>query len=1072
MAETYDAVEEQIMYAMGEDKGAGVSPSCKVAVWEALVKNHAVGFLMGYYEEGLPISYVSSFLLHTMGYSFDEFEKRTHGLLPLVFQGTYHFFTPEAFRKLTGDAEATLLTKDRLSLLAHLYKNDAFDNSGRPMWVMTVQVDWMRQNLDLVTHVMGTGFWYSDYEEKKRVIFSDDFRKMLGYTDVTDFPNELSAWAEKIHPLDRERVTALFDTSKAPGKSSYSAEYRMRGADGVYRWYRDSWEVLRCTDGTPRRMVGIIANIEEEKAAQAKARRSDAFHRVYTGNNLAEYYVNLSENRFVSLKEKDSLLAHCEAHATWEELIACYVKDYVCEEDKAAMELLFDGEYLKKQFAEGKRELSMECRVRLGGEARWVQNVLARDEAAEGLSVIVFLRDVTESKEEAARMQELSHVKNDMDLLIEGTVKLVNRYASCDIVNDTYNFYRLREDIGFAPSGAYHDFAHYLATTFKLIGDGDQSLAEIITPAHLQRVLQNPEDVFRFEYATLDESQYKSLSVTPLQWENGVLQKVLFIAQDITDEKRVEIASRKALIEAYENANRANQAKTDFLSNMSHDIRTPMNAIVGMTAIAGANIDNKDRVTDCLAKITQASRHLLGLINEVLDMARIESGKISLNEEEFNLSDLMDNLINITRPSLEAHRHRLEVHIARIVHEDVIGDSLRIQQLITNIMSNAIKYTPDGGKITFGIEEIPNQSADVACYEFIIEDNGIGMSEEFQKIMFEPFSRADDKRTGEVQGTGLGMAIARNIAQMMNGNITVDSKLGEGSKFTITISLRIQHTEEEQLDRLVDLPVLVVDDDPICCESTVEILNEIGIDSEWVTSGEEALAKTQALKDRNGNYYAIILDWHMPGMDGIETTRRLRRIVGPDVTIIILSGYDFSGIEAEAREAGVNDFIMKPLFRSRLITALKSNAADHKEAPQKEDIELSKVDLSGKRILLVEDNALNREIAEELLSMTGVAIDSAVNGKEGAAYFQEKPDGYYDLIFMDIQMPVMNGYEAASAIRGSGKSDALTIPILAMTANAFAEDVLLAKNAGMNEHIAKPLDMEKLADALRRWIKK
>ncbi len=1071
MAETYDAVEEQIMYAMGEEKGVGVSPSCKVAVWEALVKNHAVGFLLGYYEEGLPISYVSSFLLHTMGYSFDEFEKLTRGSLPLVFQGTYSFFAPEAFRKLKGDAEATLMTKDRLSLLAHLYKNDAFDNSGRPMWVMTVQVDWMRQNLDLVTHVMGTGFWYSDYEEEKRVIFSDDFRKMLGFHDVSDFPNVLSSWSERIHPLDRERVVALFDSSEVGPKSSFQAEYRMRGADGGYRWYRDSWEVLRCVDGTPRRMVGIIANIEEEKAAKEKARRSDAFHRVYTGNNLCEYYVNLTEDRFVSLKGKESLLGDCETYKNWEELIACYIEHYVCEEDKAAMALLFDADYLKSQFAEGKKELSLECRVHLHGETRWVQNVLTRDEAADGFSMIIFIRDVTDAKEEAARMQELSHVKNDMDLLIEGTVKLVNRYATCDIVNDTYNFYRLKEEIGYAPSGAYHDFAHYLATNFKLISDRNQSLAEIITPAYLQRVLQNPEDVFRFEYATLDEHQYKSLSVTPLQWENGILQKVLFIAQDITAEKQVELASRKALIDAYESANRANRAKTDFLSNMSHDIRTPMNAIVGMTAIAGANIDDKDRVTDCLAKITQASRHLLGLINEVLDMARIESGKISLNEEEFNLSDLVDNLITMNRLGLEAHRHQLEVHIARITHEDVIGDSLRIQQLITNIMTNCIKYTPDGGRITFGIREIPNPSSDVACYEFTIEDNGIGMSEEFQKIMFEPFSRADDKRTSQVQGTGLGMAIARNIAQMMNGNITVDSKLGRGTKFTITISLRVQHTEDEQLDRLVDLPVLVVDDDPICCESTVEILRDIGIDSEWVTSGEEALVKTQALKDRNGNYYAIILDWHMPGMDGIETARRLRRIVGPDVTIIILSGYDFSGIEKEAREAGVNDFIMKPLFRSRLITALKAGVGEKKEEKPVENLELAGIDLSGKRILLVEDNALNREIAEELLAMTGATVDSAVNGKEGADFFAAKPAGYYDLIFMDIQMPIMNGYEAASAIRGSGKSDALTIPILAMTANAFAEDVLLAKNAGMNEHIAKPLDMEKLADALRRWIK-
>ncbi len=1072
MAGTTDAVEEQIMYAMGEETGAGVSASCKEAVWEALVKNHAVGFLMGYYKEGLPISYVSSFLLHTMGYSFEEFSELSRGSLPQVFFGTYNFFAPETFRALQGDAEATLLTKDQIPLVAHLYKNDAVDQSGKPMWVMTVQVDWMRQNLDLVTHVMHTGFWYSDYEDKKRVIFSDDFRKMLGYKDAADFPNLLSSWSDRIHPSDRERVVSLFDTSEQPGENSFQAEYRLQGADGVYRWYRDSWEVLRTIDGMPRRMVGIIANIEDERAAKDSARRNAAFHRVYTGNNLCEYYVNLSEHRFVSLKKEGSLLRDCEKGASWEELIACYIRDYVCEDDKAAMASLFDEKYLERQFTQGQNELSLECRICVDGEMRWAQNVLIRDEAAEGLSVIVFIRDITGAKEEAARIQELSHVRSDMDLLIEGTVKLVNRYATCDIVNDTYNFYKLKEDIGCAPSGAYHDFADFLCATFKLIGDEKQSLAEIITPAHLQRVLQKPEDVFRFEYATHDESQYKTLSITPLQWENGVLQKVIFIAQDITDEKQVELASRKALVEAYENANRANRAKTDFLSNMSHDIRTPMNAIVGMTAIAGANIDNKDRVMDCLAKITQASRHLLGLINEVLDMSRIESGKISLNEEAFNLSELMDDVISMNRTGITEHHHQLEVRVSKITHENVIGDGLRIQQLITNIMSNSIKYTPDGGKITFDIREIPTQSQDVGCYEFIIEDNGIGMSEEFQEIMFEPFSRADDKRTSQVQGTGLGMAIARNIAQMMNGNITVDSALGRGSKFTITISLKLDRTNDEDLDHWVGLPVLVVDDDILCCQSTVEILQDIGIDSEWVTSGEAAIEKTLALREQNGNYFAIIIDWHMPGMDGIETTRRLRRIVGPDVTIIILSGYDFSSIEAEAREAGVNDFITKPLFRSRLISALQSNCCRKKAAAKlMETAGLAKMDLSGKRILLVEDNALNREIAEELLAMTGVTVDSAVHGKEGVEKFITAPAGYYDLIFMDIQMPVMNGYEAARAIRGSTAADAKTIPILAMTANAFAEDALLAKKAGMNEHIAKPLDLEKLTAALRQWIR-
>ncbi len=1068
-----DMLGDQFMYPMREGTPAA-SAACMETVWDSLAKNHGVGFLLGYYGEGLPIAWVSAFFLSTLDYSADEFKRDSGGLLSRVFYGDSRFLEEEHFEKLTGSIETELLTKDKVPLLAHLYKLDTVDDAGRRMWTLTVQVDWTERNLQLVTHVIRSGFWYIDYDKDGNpadVRFSNELRKLLGYHDVVDFPNDLSSWYASIHPKDMENVTRKFFGDESRKGERFQAEYRMRGADGFYRWYRDSWEILRRVDGTPRRAVGIIRNIDEERQTRARERRNNAFHRVYTGANLAEYYVNLEENRFDSLKGEESLLWNQEVQASWEALIAAYVDTYVCEEDRAAVSLLFDTEYVKEQFAKGQNELSLECRLRLGGEIRWVKNVLIRDTAAEQLSVIVFLRDETEAKEEAARVQDLARARDDMNLLIESTVKLVTRYAACDFENDRYHFYNLREETNYPPTGAYHQFIKDIASTHKLLNDHDMTLTEALAPEHLRAMIQKPEDIYRFEYVANDESCYKMMSVSPLLWKDGKLVRVLFIAQDVTEEKRTELASRKALIDAYESANRANQAKTDFLSNMSHDIRTPMNAIVGMTAIAGANIDNKDRVADCLSKITQASRHLLGLINEVLDMARIESGRISLNEEEFNLSDLVDNLVGLSRPGLEMHKHQLRVHIARISHEKVIGDSLRIQQLVTNIMGNAIKYTPDGGQITFDIREIPSESAGVGRYEFIIEDNGVGMSEDFQKVIFQPFTRADDKRTTNVQGTGLGMAIALNIAQMMNGGIKVESKLDRGSKFTITISLKLQPDEVPQLTGQVNLPVLVVDDDPLCCESTVEILNDIGIDSEWVTSGEAAIEKTLAMRDSQRNYYAIIIDWHMPGMDGIETTRRIRRIVGPDVTIIILSGYDFSSIEAEARAAGVDDFIMKPLFRSRLVHALQRNNGEQSLEIKKESIEdLEDLDLTGKRILVVEDNALNREIAEELLTMTGAAVETAVNGKEGLERFAENDRGYYDLIFMDIQMPIMNGYESAAAIRSLPRSDAKTIPILAMTANAFAEDVALSKNAGMNEHIAKPLDMEKLADALRRWI--
>ena len=618
----------------------------------------------------------------------------------------------------------------------------------------------------------------------------------------------------------------------------------------------------------------------------------------------------------------------------------------------------------------------------------------------------------------------------------------------------------------YKPLGRYSEFQEQLLVNYKTMKPLEP-MDMLLSPENICKNLTGENDIYKFEYCSQNEDVYKIASFIPLEWEAEKPVKVLWVSMDVSQEKKAEIESHKALKDAYKAAENASRAKSEFLSNMSHDIRTPMNAIVGLTAIAGANIDNKARVMECLCKITKSSRHLLGLINGVLDMARIESGRMSLSEEDFSLPELVDNLVTLTKPSIDEHKHALEVHVRHIEHEAVCGDSLKIQQLFVNLLSNAIKYTPDGGNITFSIEEKPNGFSELGCYEFIIEDNGIGMSPEFQKIMFEPFSRADDQRTTRIQGTGLGMAITRNIVNLMNGSIKVDSALNRGTKITVTIFLKLQESEKEQEKELVDLPVLVVDDDKTCCESTVATLSEIGIAGEWVLSGKEAVRRCYEHHEKKEDYFAIILDWKMPEMDGIETARQIRKRIGSDITIILLSSFEFSEIESEAKAAGVDAFIAKPLFRSRLTATLRRFVSEKKEKTARDYLEST--DYSGKRILLVEDNELNREIASEILQMTGVEVEYAENGKIAVEKVLNAPANRYDLAFMDIQMPVMNGYEATAAIRGlSGERGQL--PIVAMTANAFAEDVQMAKNAGMNGHIAKPLDVKKLSEILKKWL--
>ena len=1045
------------------------------AMQNTIHQNGGVGTVTGYYDAGLPILSVSELLLHNLNHSYASLMEQTKGLLKNLFYGeNVSFLEPERFRQIRGAGEGQILTADGTPAYVRLYKEDTVDADGRPLWVLSVQVNWAYEDLALVNESIHSAPWTFECDETGRIVrvsWSHAFRQILGYHDALDFPNQLDAWSELLHPEDKDRVmTLLLETvADKTNTTKFSMEYRLKLQNGPYQWFRTSAEVIRRLDGTASRVTGIIRNIEEEKQSRMQAQRAAAFHRAFTNANLCEYYVNLEQNTFDAFKVEASLMTAFEQSQTWDELIKFFVDNYVVEQDKQKVTDFYDRAYITEKLKGLETELCQDCRIVLNGEERWVSNVVMRGEIEDSEYAMIFLRDITESKAETARRMQMASDNASMDLLIKSMVRLLDRFVVCDLENDRYRFYNLQGEMIYAPTGTYHDFVEQVVAKYKTLEPLD-ALAALISPENIRKNLQDENDIYKFEYCSIDENTYKIASFIPLEWDGTKLVKALLASMDVSQEKKAEIESHKALKDAYRAAENASRAKTEFLSNMSHDIRTPMNAIVGLTAIAGANIESQDRVVECLGKITKSSRHLLGLINEVLDMARIESGRMSLAEEDFSLPELVDNLLTLTKPAIDEHHHQLEVHVEHIEHEAVCGDSLRIQQVFVNLMSNAVKYTPDGGNITLTIKEKPNGFSELGCYEFSIEDNGIGMTPEFQKIMFEPFSRADDHRTTKVQGTGLGMAIARNIVNLMNGDIQVESAPNKGTKITVTVYLKLQENEKEQEKELLDLPVLVVDDDKTCCESTVATLQEIGIAGEWVLTGKEAVERCAARHKTGRDYFAVILDWKMPEMDGIATARRIRECVGEDVTIIILTSFEFSEIEEEARAAGVDAFIAKPLFRSRLTATLRQFTSGKKEKNARNYLEdFAKTDYTGKRLLLVEDNDLNREIATEILGMTGVTVETAENGKIAVEKVAAAPENWYSLILMDIQMPVMNGYEATAAIRSLPGSRG-KVPIIAMTANAFAEDVQLAKNTGMNEHIAKPLDLNKLNDVLKQWL--
>ena len=1046
------------------------------AVMQKTIQNNGgVGTITGYFDSELSILSVSDLLLYNLGYSYESLMEQTKGSLKNLFYGeNVSFLNNERFYQIHGDGEGQILKADGAPVCVRLYKENTTDTDGNPIWIMSVQMNWAYENLSLINESIASALWYFDCDENSdiiRVSWSHAFRRILGYHDVLDFPNKLNSWSDLLHPEDKERVMNLLQKTMKDktNKTKYNIEYRLKTNDGQYHWFRASAEVIRRLDGSANRIAGILSNMDAEKRSLMQAQKLAAFHRAFTSANLCEYYVNLEKNTFDTFKVESSLMTAFEQSHTWDELVKFFVDNYVIEEDKKTVTDFYNRSYITEKLKGLETELCQECRIILNGEERWVRNVVMRGEIEDSEYAMIFLRDITESKAETMRRMKMASDNASMELLIKSMVRLVDRFVVCNLEEDQYKFYNLQGEMIYQPSGRYHDFAEQVVAKYKTL-EPLEPIDVLLSSENLRKNLTDERDIYKFEYCSLDENTYKIASFIPLEWKGTKLVKVLLASMDVSQEKKAEIESHKALKAAYRTAENASRAKTDFLSNMSHDIRTPMNAIIGLTAIAGANIENQDKVIECLGKITKSSRHLLGLINEVLDMARIESGKMSLAEEDFNLSELVDNLVTLTKPGIDEHRHNFEVHIEHIEHEAVCGDSLRIQQVFVNLMSNAVKYTPDGGNITFSIKEKPNGFSELGCYEFSIEDNGIGMTPEYQKIMFEPFSRADDHRTTKVQGTGLGMAIARNIINLMNGNITVDSTLNKGTKITVTIYLKLQESEKEQEKELINLPVLVVDDDKTCCESTVATLKDIGIEGEWVLTGKEAVERCYARHEMNSDYFAVILDWKMPEMDGIETARKIRERVGKEVTIIILTSFEFSEIEEDARAAGVDAFIAKPLFRSRLTAALRQFTSEKKEKNARDYLEeFAKVDYTGKKILIVEDNELNREIAAEILGMTGAEIDVAENGKIAVEKVINAPENEYDLAFMDIQMPIMNGYEATAAIRSlpgaRGK-----VPIIAMTANAFAEDVQLAKNTGMNEHIAKPLDMNKLNDVLKQWL--
>lgn len=972
------------------------------------------------------------------------------------------------FRDITWEKEEVQSKDNLIQALATSYDNVYVVNmdTGKSVCYRMGQI--MRERY-------GQNFGNGNHEDIMRVFVENgvlkEDRYLFDQIRTMDSLRELMA--------DKNTYSINFRTH--PKENSHYIQCQIVKADGkrneIVLAFKNIDEVKKQELAGQRKLEEALAAVERMNAAlKEESAVSVALSREYS----SLFRIDAKTGRISLYRTDGSGIASEKLQRLmkidcYEEMMSSYIDTYVVPEDRDRIRELTELDNLQKRVPDvGLYKLSYR-RIMEGIISYYEMTVvkLVDENENDNITYIMGLRNVDEEMRHQLRLTREMEVQRE---IIEG---LSSEYYSVLMVDsdaDTVTAHRAEGADGQAIkeyfikhdscwSKGVHSYAEELVSK--------SCRADFLEKLSLEHLRTGGEDYsLTYEKQTDDGIVYLQARVAFVRETDGRYVAVIG-TRNVDSLIKKERQQEMALQAAYDAAEAANRAKTNFLSNMSHDIRTPMNGIIGMTAIAAAHIDDKERVKDSLQKITQASKHLLSLINEVLDMSKIESGKVQLIEEEFNLADLVDNLLAMTSPQVKEHHHELSVSISDLTHEAVIGDSLRIQKVFTNLMGNAVKYTPDGGEIRLSISEKPSHQAKIGCYEFVFEDNGIGMSEEFIDRIFEPFSRAADDRVNQIQGTGLGMPISRNIVRMMGGDIKVESKPGVGSRFTVTIYLKLQDNEEVCNDNFLDLDVLVADDDVMSLESCCSILDDLGMRAKGVATGEEAVQEVVLRHEQKNDYFACIIDWKMPGMDGIATTRAIRRAVGKEVPIIIISAYDWTEIEQEARAAGANAFISKPMFRSRLAKTFRT-LMGHEEL--KESImpmdEFEDMDLSCYRAMLVEDNDLNAEIAAEILEMTGLSVERVSDGTEAVDRMVKCEDGYFDILFMDIQMPKMNGYDATRAIRALNRNYCRQVPIVAMTANAFAEDVQAAKTVGMNGHIAKPLEMKTLLGVLHKWLGK
>ncbi|MEG0841398.1 MAG: response regulator [Erysipelotrichaceae bacterium] len=911
----------------------------------------------------------------------------------------------------------------------------------------------------------GVTLWIYDFSDKSihNLENSTNIKAFDHENTIVDNPETFLRETSSLYPDDIPTFIEMFNKILAGEQTAKSSGRWWNEDRHLWWWYQIAYTTIYDENNKPSKAIGTAIDIGERVRLEERYEEEIKWRKVHNKDVIGSFKMNLSQNICEDGQSDNKTILSFLGNGSVDGFFEREYLTHLDPDDLAEYKKRFNRKSLLKMYREGKTSITQESYVRFSSDTiLWIQIELDMFQNPKNgeIEAYIYALDINDKKMARAMVDAVVDIDYDYMALLEADV---NRYK---IYSNTTNSTSMPPLEATDYAQAVSDYAHaYLVEEDieKNIQDMSvenirKQLADKKVYTSYWRVKESNGEISRkkLQYSYLDRSR----------------NKVLITRSDITNIYNEEQQMNEALKNALLEAQQANKAKSEFLSRMSHEIRTPMNAIIGMSALAANFINDPTQVAQYLSKIGISARFLLSLINDILDMSRIESGKMMIRNDVIPFEDFINEINSIAYAQAEEKGVEYDAVLTSFTEEDYIGDATKLKQVIINIITNAIKFTDKGGRVQFIVHQEKIKQNE-ALMKFTINDTGVGINEEFLPRLFDSFAQGNEGNTTPYGGTGLGLAICKNLVDLMEGKISVNSIKGIGTEFVVEIKLGISETSKTKIDkqatlRYNHLKALIVDDDIIICQHTKAILMDMKIKTEYVVSGSKALEVIRKKWQSNVFFDIIFIDWKMPDMNGIETTREIRKIVGKDVTIVIMTAYDWAAIEMEAKNAGVDLLISKPLFKSTINSTLEQLYGDGvHEVVEKIKKEY---DFSGKRVLLVEDHILNIEVAKKLLNVKNLEVDVAENGLQAIETFAQKPDGYYDAILMDIRMPVMDGLTATKSIRQMRKSDAKSIPIIAMTANAFEEDIEATKDAGMNAHLAKPIEPALLYQTMQRFL--